>query len=420
MLEGVLTRAALATPPRAATMAPSHRPWAAPRGGRLTRPEESIRCRFYTTTRCAGAAAPAPTIRIGEGAAHYPPDLSIEPTHLDIDLRVDVDAQAIEGTVTHTLKVRSGGRMCVGAARRRSRGRRGARPRGSRGRVAPRRRGPLADMARGLKPWHTASGRHRLRGDRPARGALTSVARPSITPAPRWACTDHETERARHWLPCVDLPQVRCRLDFHLRADADFDILANGRLVDEEEHGDGTKTAHWRLEWPCPSYITCFALGEFTALEDGELRGLPIAYYASSQCTPDHLIAHLRAHWRDALLADGEARSSPSRSRSIISSRCRGIGGAMENISLVSWDEIFVLDESWPRSGDVARRPDQHPRDGAQLLWGRHRLSGLRPRVAQGVVGDLYRDLLAGAQVWRRRAALRLLPQPRGVLRRGG
>ncbi|HLT40164.1 MAG TPA: hypothetical protein VK034_27975, partial [Enhygromyxa sp.] len=41
--------------------------------------------------------------------AHYPPDLEIEPVHLDIDLRVDIDERCASGTVTHTLEWRRAG-----------------------------------------------------------------------------------------------------------------------------------------------------------------------------------------------------------------------------------------------------------------------------------------------------------------------
>ena len=35
-------------------------------------------------------------------AAHYPPDLGLEPIHLNIDLTIDIAAQRAAGVVTHT------------------------------------------------------------------------------------------------------------------------------------------------------------------------------------------------------------------------------------------------------------------------------------------------------------------------------
>ena len=39
-------------------------------------------------------------------AAHYPPDLGLEPIHLNIDLTIDIAAQRAAGVVTHTVVAR--------------------------------------------------------------------------------------------------------------------------------------------------------------------------------------------------------------------------------------------------------------------------------------------------------------------------
>jgi aminopeptidase N len=40
---------------------------------------------------------------------HYPPDLQVEPVHLDIALHVKVRERRAEGTVTHTVRARTAG-----------------------------------------------------------------------------------------------------------------------------------------------------------------------------------------------------------------------------------------------------------------------------------------------------------------------
>src|SRR5690606_17858216 len=114
----------------------------------------------------------------------------------------------------------------------------------------------------------------RYRCERPASGLFFSSPHSVDPEAAYFAATDHETERARHWLPTIDLPSVRPTLSFHLRAKAELTILANGLLESEQRHDDGTKTAHWRLDQPCPSYLTCFAIGDFVRLDDGECDGV--------------------------------------------------------------------------------------------------------------------------------------------------
>ena len=65
--------------------------------------------------------------------------------------------------------------------------------------------------------------------------------------------TDHETERARYWLPCVDHPSARTTLDIAITAPTGMEILATGALKQTEDHEDGTTTARWHSAEPCPS-----------------------------------------------------------------------------------------------------------------------------------------------------------------------
>ena len=228
----------------------------------------------YAYVTRAGRAA---NFTLPGAEAHYPPDLQVEPVHLDIALHVKVRERRAEGTVTHTVRARTAGvhRLVLDAV-------------------------DLADVAvadadgravtfayDGAKlsiDWADAfaSGEERRLQVTyavvdPGTGLFFSGPSDAYPQAALYAATDHETERARHWLPTIDLPNVRPTLDFHLRADESFSILANGSLVGEESHGDGTKTAHWALEQPCPSYLTCFAIGDFVRYDDGEFEGRPLA-----------------------------------------------------------------------------------------------------------------------------------------------
>lgn len=54
--------------------------------------------------------------------------------------------------------------------------------------------------------------------------------------------------RARYWLACVDFPQVRTTLTWHITAPADLTSLANGSF-EGEEITEGLKTTHWKLDY---------------------------------------------------------------------------------------------------------------------------------------------------------------------------
>ena len=278
-------------------------------------------------------------------AKHFPPDLELEPVHLALDLSVDVLGEAVSGTATTTVRSRHDGASELtlhavdldGVVVRDPDGH------------------PLTSSYDGAVitvrwPEGVARGETRrvavaYRVARPIAGLFFSRPTDAVPDAATFVVSDHETERARYWLPCVDLPNARTRLDIRLRADARFTILANGALVGETDNGDGTKSAHWRLDFPCPSYLLCFAIGDFVRCDDGEVDGVPIAYFGTAPATPDDL---RRSFGRTAAMLrwlNGRL-GTPYPFPKYFQIALPGIGGAMENISLVTWDGRYVLDET--------------------------------------------------------------------------
>ena len=177
----------------------------------------------------------------------YPPDLEIEPVHLDINLYVDILNSTASGAVTTTARARRSGPTELILDAVDFLDLKVSSPDGS----------ELDwgyDGAKLSIRWAKAfsSGEERrvdvaYRVVEPVDGLFFSKPNDAYPEQAWYAATDHETERARHWLPCIDLPNVRTTLDFHLRADEQFTILANGLLVEESVHGDGTKTASFGI-----------------------------------------------------------------------------------------------------------------------------------------------------------------------------
>ena len=176
-------------------------------------------------------------------------------------------------------------------------------------------------------------------------GSPHAAADPHASP---FVITDAETERARHWMPCVDHPSVRTTLDWSLRSGAEWTALANGDYLGEEQHDDGTKTTRWRLAQRCPAYLACFCVGPFFRVDDATFVGrkgeVPIAYFALPRFEADDL---RRAFGRtgDMLAWIEERLDLAFPYTKYFQVAAPGIGGAMENISLVTWDDRALLNE---------------------------------------------------------------------------
>ncbi|KAJ3103857.1 hypothetical protein HDU97_009776 [Phlyctochytrium planicorne] len=157
--------------------------------------------------------------------------------------------------------------------------------------------------------------------------------------------TDHETERARYWLPCVDFPAVRTTLEFHLIAPKNFIALANGAETGIKDNGDGTKTTSYYLSHPCPSYILCLAVGDFVEAVDEPVDDMPIKYYAPSNFSAKDLMTTFgktpaMVRWLQKKV--GYKFPWPKYYQ-IVSPEV--FGGAMENISLVTYTDRLLIDE---------------------------------------------------------------------------
>ena len=281
----------------------------------------------------------------GGTTRHYAPDTALEPCHLGIVLAFDLPAKTARGTVTTTVLGRRAGARTIEFN------------------AVGLQEVQVVDPDGAALAWDYDGERLSVTWDEPVevgRRRRVAVTYAAVNPLdgmrfsipdeqhpdrPLWVATDHETERARYWLPCIDHPTVRVPLDFYLTAPSELTILANGALVVEEDHGDGTKTAHWRLEDPAPAYLTCMAIGDFERVDGGSWNGRPIAFFAPRGTPPEDLARSFDT--TQAMLGWlSEKLGTPYPYPKYFQFAVPGIGGAMENISLVSWDAAWVMDKT--------------------------------------------------------------------------
>jgi aminopeptidase N len=275
----------------------------------------------------------------------YKPSLQLEPIHQNIKLNFDIQKETIAGTVGTIVKanVKGGNRIVLDAI------------------------DFDINNITGVDSWDYDGKRITISWDnsfekdekreiiieytvqQPISGLYFSHPDNEYPDRPIYVVADHETQRASYWLPCIDHTSVRCTLDFELTSDKTHTILANGKLVLEKENNDGTKTAHWKLEHPCPAYLLTIAVGEFIEYKDRDAdagKGLiPIRYYTTKNYTPDDL---KRAFDRTPTMLEwlwNKFKTPIEWSKYYQISTARH-GGAMENISFVTWNDFAVLNES--------------------------------------------------------------------------
>ncbi len=293
---------------------------------------------------------PAPTDFAGLGARpHYPPDLELEPRHIELDLAFDPSARTVRGCATTSVAARVDGprSLCLNAI-----GFEDLRVEDADG-------AELSFSYDGSEihlTWAAPFAAAEVRRVRvhysvsePISGLLFSVPDDAYPERPLYASTDHETERARYWLPCIDLPTVRTTYQMRLTAPSDLTILASGAEQETVNNGNGTQTSIWTLDYPCPSYLLCVAIGDFCRYDDESVDGVQIAYFGPRKgYSPEDLRRSFgRTPEMMRWLVGRLGASFPF--AKYYQFALPGIPGAMENISLVSWDARYIQDETLHR-----------------------------------------------------------------------
>ncbi|KAI9183862.1 hypothetical protein H9P43_002914 [Blastocladiella emersonii ATCC 22665] len=294
-----------------------------------------------------------------DAVKHYAPNITLEPVHMDIALVFDFPNHAVDGTVTHTVRCNASVPTAAALGDAAMRLTLNAVGFDSVHVTGDKLAGFECDgkeiVVRWAEPFAAKGDERKItvtyRVEKPVSGLFFNSA--DLPSNGTYAVTDHETERARYWLPCVDFPTVRPRLTFRLTAPANFETLANGALVSStvDANDAAIKTTVWDLDFPCPSYLLFLAVGDFNTIDDRpavtELGEVPIKYYAPKGFAIEDLGRALDT--TPAMYEWLTKKIAPMPWPKYSQLMSPWIGGAMENQSSVSWGSFATVDETHAR-----------------------------------------------------------------------
>jgi aminopeptidase N len=166
----------------------------------------------------------------------------------------------------------------------------------------------------------------------------------------RTVFADNWPDRARHWLPSIDHPSDKARVEFFINAPARYDVVANGELVERTSLQDGTRLTHWREQVPVPVYCMVFGATEFAVVKAGAGGGAGLWHYLYPKDRDNGLKDHGRALKILDLFAE-LVGPYPYEKLALVESSTRF--GGMENSSSIFFDEK-AYDGSGRLEGTVA------------------------------------------------------------------
>lgn len=176
----------------------------------------------------------------------------------------------------------------------------------------------------------------------PIAGCYFGGPTPEMPNRGKWMATDHETARARYWVPCIDHSNVRTTWDIFITHHKDHTAVSAGELVEQITVDDNTLRSHWKQDKLCPVYLLCVIVGEYERVDFEPLRDIPIAGFAPKGNDPEDIRRAFEP--TKALIEFAETLLGPLPWPKYFQFAAPGIGGAMENISLVSWDSRLLFD----------------------------------------------------------------------------
>jgi aminopeptidase N len=93
---------------------------------------------------------------------------------------------------------------------------------------------------------------------------------------------DNWPNRAHKWLPCNDHLSDKATVDFIVDAPDHYQVVSNGRKVEETNVEDHFKVTHWKEEVPLPTKVMVIGVTDFAVNNIGNVDCIPVSSWVYS------------------------------------------------------------------------------------------------------------------------------------------
>ncbi|CAH2300766.1 glutamyl aminopeptidase [Pelobates cultripes] len=97
------------------------------------------------------------------------------------------------------------------------------------------------------------------------------------------AAADHEPTDARKSFPCFDEPNKKATYTITIIHEKEYNALSNMPIQATEDLGNGWNKTVFMKSVPMSTYLVCFAVHQFTYLEEISKRGIPLRIYVQPE-----------------------------------------------------------------------------------------------------------------------------------------
>jgi aminopeptidase N len=89
--------------------------------------------------------------------------------------------------------------------------------------------------------------------------------------------------RIRNWLPMIDHPYDKATGEFIVTAPSQYQVVANGLLIEELDLPNNLRRTHWKQSVPIASWLHTVAVARFSSHLAGTIDGIPIQTWVFPQ-----------------------------------------------------------------------------------------------------------------------------------------
>lgn len=94
---------------------------------------------------------------------------------------------------------------------------------------------------------------------------------------------DNWPNRARHWLPCHDVPHDKATVEFIVTAPAHYQVVSNGLQMEETNLSKATTRTHWKETIPLPTKVMVIGAARFAVARVDSGYHLPVTAWVYPQ-----------------------------------------------------------------------------------------------------------------------------------------
>ena len=88
---------------------------------------------------------------------------------------------------------------------------------------------------------------------------------------------------ARQWLPMIDHPSDKATGEFIVTAPAQYQVVANGLLIEERDLQGGLRLTHWKQSVPISSWLYAIGVARFASHHAGFVKGVELQTWVFPQ-----------------------------------------------------------------------------------------------------------------------------------------